>query len=339
MSYAYSSRTIFILGAPRSGTTWLAKIFDSHPDVIYRHEPDIVCRNDDLPYLCRDDQVREHVREAQEWLNTLARTRRLKSVGTQPIFPKSFNTQSQLLRRRAMIAALRLAQYLPLAKTLVNSIDVPDFVELESDAYKRLVIKSVSGMGRAGLIAAAAPDSRIIVILRDPCGQVESMMRGIRWSMFENDIPVGALIQTRQAKRHKLTFEMLANLSMPAQLAWSWVISNEMALEALKVAKQAKFVRYRDLAQDPTSTTRSLFDFCNLEWRPEVAAFIKRSTQASGRERYYEVKRDPLEALEKWRRQLAPGEIEEICAVAFQSEPGRMFLDEINESASQITNG
>ncbi len=31
---------ILILGAPRSGTTWLAKIIDSHPDVLYRHEPD-----------------------------------------------------------------------------------------------------------------------------------------------------------------------------------------------------------------------------------------------------------------------------------------------------------
>ena len=32
---------ILILGAPRSGTTWLAEIIDSHPDVLYRHEPDV----------------------------------------------------------------------------------------------------------------------------------------------------------------------------------------------------------------------------------------------------------------------------------------------------------
>ena len=31
---------ILVVGAPRSGTTWLAKIIDSHPDVLYRHEPD-----------------------------------------------------------------------------------------------------------------------------------------------------------------------------------------------------------------------------------------------------------------------------------------------------------
>jgi hypothetical protein len=31
------SAPILTLGAPRSGTTWLAEIIDSHPDVVYRH--------------------------------------------------------------------------------------------------------------------------------------------------------------------------------------------------------------------------------------------------------------------------------------------------------------
>jgi hypothetical protein len=31
---------ILILGLPRSGTSWLGKVFDSHPDVAYLHEPD-----------------------------------------------------------------------------------------------------------------------------------------------------------------------------------------------------------------------------------------------------------------------------------------------------------
>ena len=31
---------ILLFGQPRSGTTWIGKIFDSHPDTLYRHEPD-----------------------------------------------------------------------------------------------------------------------------------------------------------------------------------------------------------------------------------------------------------------------------------------------------------
>ena len=35
---------IFLCGMARSGTSWLGKILDSHPDTLYRHEPDIVER-------------------------------------------------------------------------------------------------------------------------------------------------------------------------------------------------------------------------------------------------------------------------------------------------------
>jgi len=37
-----ADRAILVSGSPRSGTTWLAKLLDSHPDVLYRHEPDEV---------------------------------------------------------------------------------------------------------------------------------------------------------------------------------------------------------------------------------------------------------------------------------------------------------
>src|ERR1700712_4231116 len=42
------SDMIFIFSSPRSGSTWLAKAFDSHPDTLYLHEPDIVDRGSDL---------------------------------------------------------------------------------------------------------------------------------------------------------------------------------------------------------------------------------------------------------------------------------------------------
>lgn len=34
-----SFHTVSIHGVPRSGTSWLGQIFDSHPDVAYRHQP------------------------------------------------------------------------------------------------------------------------------------------------------------------------------------------------------------------------------------------------------------------------------------------------------------
>jgi hypothetical protein len=37
------ARLLLVVGAPRSGTTWLGKILDSHPHVVYRHEPNSTC--------------------------------------------------------------------------------------------------------------------------------------------------------------------------------------------------------------------------------------------------------------------------------------------------------
>ena len=50
-----------IIGAPRSGTTWLAKVFDSHTGVFYRHEPDQLAGRDFRPVICPgapDDALR-----------------------------------------------------------------------------------------------------------------------------------------------------------------------------------------------------------------------------------------------------------------------------------------
>src|SRR5271154_2625415 len=43
---------ILIIGYARSGTSWLGKIFDSHPDVMYLHEPDKLLPGKELPYFC-----------------------------------------------------------------------------------------------------------------------------------------------------------------------------------------------------------------------------------------------------------------------------------------------
>jgi len=331
MSYEFSGRTIFVLGAPRSGTTWLAKIFDSHPGVIYRHEPDILDRGEDLPFIFNPGEAAAYTRRAEDYLNALVQIRKLKTAGTWPVLAKSYHTPLETLERKALITILKLAQQVPHLKNFANSVTIPDFMPLATGAWDKLVLKSVSSMGRAGVFAAAAPESRFIVIVRHPCGQVESMLRGIRSDQFEEQVPLMGIAQTPQAKRRGLTAEKLAKLSITAKLAWSWVVQNEMAMEGLAGAKHAKTVRYLDLAKDPTETAKALFEFCELDWRPEVDAYLAASTQSSGREGYYELKRDPVTSANKWRSRLTPEAIEEICAIAQESEAGRMFGDAMPE--------
>src|SRR4051812_19968507 len=68
-----------ILGAPRSGTSWLGKIFDSHPDVVYRHEPDSTSLGKRLLSLHAYDLGSSA--DARGYLRRLADIRTAKTVG------------------------------------------------------------------------------------------------------------------------------------------------------------------------------------------------------------------------------------------------------------------
>ena len=45
------SRSILVVGLPRSGTTWIGKIFDSHPRTLYLHEPDSAVPMNGIPLI------------------------------------------------------------------------------------------------------------------------------------------------------------------------------------------------------------------------------------------------------------------------------------------------
>lgn len=327
MNFSYSNWTVFVLGLPRSGTTWLAKMLDSHPGVLYRHEPDIVRRSVEIPTMCEPAQAERYVEATREWLNLLARTRRLKSAGPFPIFRKSYHTALEAGTRKTFVTMLKLVDQVPATRRLARAIAIPDFVDLDSDACHRLVIKSISALGRAGLIARAAPESRFVLMLRHPCGQIDLILRGehLEQDTHLDGAMVDSLAGTVQARRRNLGAAQLAALPPLAQLAWSWLIHNEKAIEELGTAAHFKTVRHGDLAGDPHAEGRDLFAFCGLDWGPQTASFVEASRQASGDEGYYDVKRNPEEATMGWRRRLTPAQIETIAEIVADSLPGRLF--------------
>ena len=145
------------MGSTGTGKSWLAKIFDSHPDVLYRHEPDTVVRTEAFPWMCASDDIAPHREAGEAYLRQLMEVATLKSAGSIPMFRKRHRSLFASHLRSATVYGLRAAELAGTGRRLVPDIRVPDQLDLARHPEIRLVIKSVGSRGRARLFASRYP--------------------------------------------------------------------------------------------------------------------------------------------------------------------------------------
>jgi hypothetical protein len=320
-------QVLLILGAPRSGTSWTAKVFDSHPDVLYRHEPDIALNNPRSfpPVLGRDD-ILSHLEEARAYLRKLSDTRTVKSVGSRPMFAKSYDNVAVRLLRRAMIVSLYMAERVPFAGRFASRVPVPDMLGKVAHPT-HLVMKSVSAGTSAKLFAEALPGCRVVFLVRHPCGQIASVLRGVRLGRLELHVGIDDFLRAGGQEVYGLTNELFAHLPPVEQAAWTWVLQNERILTDLADIHTACIVRHKDLVLAPQARFRELFTFAGLGWSQQTEAFIEHSTSGHANAGYYDVVRKPDEALNRWRHELSAVDRARIHAIVCDTWIGRCWPD------------
>jgi len=310
---------ILVLGAPRSGTTWLAKIVDSHPDVIYRHEPDsTVAPPPDLTEAGIPDLIRAWASEQG------ART-----VTKQPFFVKSYQPRWAKVARTCICAAVSAAARLPGPLQALGRVRVPD---LNQAPPPHLLIKSITWAEGAATMARALPHSRTILILRHPCAQVASVMRGNRQRRFDlrtagTDMPFDEDRAIRYAARHDVDEPAFQALPDAAKYAWSWRAFNEPAHAALAHLPNARVVVYETLCAAAETGARAIFDFAGLGWQAQTAAFVGDSTSRKGAAGYYSIYRDAIAARDAWRSTMPPADADAVRATVAASPLARLWPD------------
>lgn len=312
---------------PRSGSTWLGKILDSHPDTLYRHEPDGLGHVNNLPLLVPPEQAGHYASLIEAFVRSLPHINHSRVSGKLPAFPKRYYSRHQLLFKRtnSLVSKLlgRVAGEFPLLR-------VKDYRAVED---LRVVWKSIESLGRLGALAKLMPEASAIHLIRHPCGYVQSVLRGEEQGRFvgtvkaSEDFPVfEMLLNTALAREQGLTLQDLKACSPLERLAWRWTLFNEQALKDTAGLPNCQQVRYEDLCAHPEPVSRELFERLHLGWNPQVARFIRHST-AVNREGFYSVYKNPLLSAEKWRTALSPSHVERVTAIAALSRTGRMYAE------------
>jgi hypothetical protein len=330
----YGEGRVLILGSPRSGTSWLAKLFDSHPDVLYRHEPDEVHHPVRLPKSIPPAEEDAHLDTARAYLDVLTTARTLRTAGPLPVLAKNYRSSLARCVRTGLILGVRGLEMAARDSRRLSRITIPDLVSRKHSREARIVIKSVNLLLYIRLFARAWPQGRFVFIVRHPCGQVASIMRGLELGKFaplpasEPDkpapVPHVETARSDEAERLGLRIDDLSALSSVEQAAWRWAFFNQKALQSIAGLNNVKLLVYEELAADPAGVARELFAFAGLAWDAQVERFIRDSTQRH-ETRYYSVKRNPLQAANRWQTALSVEDQQRIAAIASRVPIGRAF--------------
>lgn len=288
---------ILIVGAPRSGTTWLAKIIDSHPDVLYRHEPD-----GHTPCPMPLDAA-----AIPPLLQVWTADRSPRAAGKRPFFPKSYRRPWQTSARRLLANGLAASGHLPLLSPL-SRLPLPEW---SAAAPPRVALKSIRLAEAAALFAAALPAARVVFILRHPCGQVASVMRGAHQGRFDlatrgTDMPFDEAATISFAAAQGVDASTFQSLPDAGKYAWAWRAVNEPAVAGLRPLANARVIRYEDLCATPVEQAQHILAFCKLNWHVQTAAFVAQSTSRAGAGGYYSVFRNTVAAANAWRQTMPP---------------------------------
>jgi hypothetical protein len=330
------SGSIFVFGMPRSGTTWIGKLFDSHPDTLYRHEPDSAQRLS-LPLYPDKQSAQVYRAELQQFLAALPGMRHPKVVGKQPLFPKAYLSASALSAYRASVALAKAAGRI--------KRNFPCVYRPTASGYARacVVWKSIESSGRLGVMVDAFPAAHVIHVIRHPAGCVASRLRGEAAGRFDDARPSAddlwrfkVLLATPTGKMHGLTLADVEELTPEERLAWRWVLSQEKIFADIKGCKRVLTVRYEDVCADPAGMTRRMFEFTGLDWSPQTEAFVRASTETTEQPTdtdYYSVFKPPQASAERWRSELASDVVDRILAILRRSGLSKLYGEDVRSTA------
>lgn len=324
-------RVPFVLGCAGSGTTWLGKVFDSHPDVLYLHEPDSVDSGlDKLPYWFTHEPGAADIEAAGDYLDRLLAARTAHATGTRPAFAKTHRGPTAEALRAGLIAAAEQCEAVLGLRSL--SLHIPDL----SSGPKRIVAKSVSALGRIEAMLKARPGKlHPILLVRHPCNYIAARLRKLKRGVADADtnVPPIALAETRTARRLGATGDALRATDPVERLAWTWTLANAEAAMAVEAAS-GSIVSYEALLGGMPGAIKDLFTAAGLWWPHQTETTLRRAWESD--ERYAAYRDRPKTPIQDWRGELDDDAVAKIRAITCRDALGERAWRQDHEDRADV---
>jgi hypothetical protein len=289
-----SSRPILVTGAHRSGTTWIGKTLGLAPSIGYLHEPF-------HPLVHRQGVC----------------------AATFPDFFTHVTPENEDGFRKPIADLLRFAYQI--GAELPTLRNLKDVARMGRDAayfmYHRL--RGSRPLVKAPQALALAPwfadrfDADVVITIRHPAAFAGSLKRMGWETNFTPYLQPTLLRDYLQPFEDEIRAAAADPPDLIAQAALQWKYLYTIVDHYREAHPSWHFVRHEDVARDPVTAFRALYDALSLRFTPEIEAHLIETTSAenpsvvAGTQQHV-LKRDSRATILSWKRRLTADEIARI---------------------------
>ena len=277
-SLLFKERACFIAGQAKSGTTLLAALLDNHPELLVLPEETAYFPTVLTKYAPRGRRAQFDYLTKESRSNVLFAGPSVRGKRDYADFPR---TEFLEAFERSAFDSARIDN--DLLVLMVESYAATLGIPL--DRIKRWVEKTPANRDHIATIVSRFPQAKILVTMRDPRAILAAQIA----------------ITEKRARKDFSIYCVIAH----------WRVAAELARRILNGEIGGLFVRYEQLAIDPSTTMKKVCDYLEIAFDPKVVLNPTKvgrswSGNSAAQTDFSEISREPVS---RWERELSDDEI------------------------------